>query len=102
MRQKILARASALQSVVVHAVDWQRCMWTAIFSSLFSFFFFLLSNSSPKSRLGVDFFFPLSQEEEEEEQEEPPPKYSRRKHSRSLKFDTQTNTLAPTPLPNGH
>ena len=39
---------------------------------------------SLKSRLGVDFVFPLSQQE----QQEPPPKYSRRKHPRSLKFDT--------------
>ena len=58
---------------------------------------------SLESRLGVDFVFPLSQEQEQEqEQEQSPPKYSRRKHSRSLKFDTQNNTLAPTPLPNGH
>ena len=41
--------------------------------------------------LGVDFVFPLSQEQQEEQQqqqEQPPPKYSRRKHPRSLKFDT--------------
>ena len=42
--------------------------------------------------LGVDFVFPLSQEQQEEQeeqqQEQPPPKNSRRKHPKSLKFDT--------------
>ena len=38
--------------------------------------------------LGVDFVFPLSQEEQEQEQEQPSPKYTRRRHPRSLKFNT--------------
>ena len=59
---------------------------------------YLLSNSSPKSRLqvlglGVDFVSPLSKQQEQEEQqqegqeEEPPPKPIRRGCTRSLKFD---------------
>ena len=41
---RILARASALQSVAVQAVDWQRRKWTAIFIIIFfhSSFFFLI------------------------------------------------------------
>ena len=44
-------------------------------------------------RLGVDFVFPLSQEEEQQQEQETPPKYTRRKHPRSLKFVTKTDTL---------
>ena len=50
---------------------------------------FIVKLQSQVQGLGVDFVFPLSQEE----QEQPPPKYTRRKHPRSLKFDTKTDTL---------